>query len=173
MGEGESHDGTSRLAGCALDFGKQLRLEMVGIDLHFAGGNFGVGCTLKAKLTDTESMFRVNRRTESAASHGAMRVEVAGSGFRIERGTRLVVSEVLELALRTWTLGEESCFAIPGKVGRNAVERLASTLANASGASGIGGAEFRKALAESCYVELVDGEDADAALRATGTTGKP
>lgn len=173
MGESESHDGTSRLAACALDFGKQLRLETIRVDRHFAGGNFGIGGALKAEFTNTKPVFRANRRTERAASHGAMRVEVAGSVFRIERRARLMVGEVLKLALGAGAFTENAGFAIAGKVVSNAVEGLASALANVTGASGIGDAEFSKALAEPRYVELADGEDADAALRAAGTTDEP
>ena len=173
MGEGESDDGTSRLAACAVDFGKQLRLETIRVDRHFAGGNFGIGGALKAEFTNAESVFRANRRTERAASHGAMRVEVAGSGFRIERRARLMVGEVLKLALAAGAFTENAGFAIAGKVVSNAVEGLACALPNVTGASGVGDAEFSQALAEPRYIELVDGEDADAALRAAGTTDEP
>ena len=161
------------MASCALEFGEQFRLEMIGIDRHFAGGDFFVGCALKAEFTNAEALFRTNRRTERAASHRAMRIEVAGSSFGVERGTRLVVGKVFEAALGARALIQNARFAIAGEIGGDAVKGFASAPAHASRAIGIRRLEFRKAFAQPSDIELVDGEDADTALRATGTTDKP
>lgn len=156
-----------------MGFGEQLGFEMIGINRHFAGGDFFVGCAVKAEFTHAEALFRANRRTKGAASHRAMCVEVTGSGLRIERGTRFVIGEVFEPALCAWSLVEDAGLAIAGEVVGNSLEGFAGSLANPSRASRIGNVEFREALAQSGGVELVDGEDADAALRAAGATDEP
>jgi hypothetical protein len=155
---------------------EQLRFEAIGIDLHFAHGNLLIGCAVKTEFADAEtgafSIFAcgANGRTEDATSHGAMRVEIAGSGCGIERGTWFVVREVLELALGAFAFAEKSGRELAGKIARDSGDRFLRAAPNSSGAIGVRVREFGEAFTKASGVELIDGEGADAAWSATWVT---
>lgn len=145
--------------------------EGVGVEVDFAGGDLFGCCSVEAEVANAEGFFGAERRAEDAAGHGASRVEVAESGGRIEGGAGFVVGEVFKVNGTIFV--EKAGAGVAGKIGSEAVDGLAGAEAEGGGAFGIGGIEERKAFAEADGVELGDGEDADAALGASGSTQEP
>jgi hypothetical protein len=101
-----------------------------------------------------------------------MCIQITSSCARIERRTRLIVSEVFEFALGALALAEESGRKIAGKVGRNSRDRLLSAPANTIRAFRVGVIKLGKAFTEASRVQLIDREHADATSSASRTTGK-
>jgi len=174
--ETERDDCTAFGSAFGFELLEQLRFEAIRIDLHFAGRDLLVRSAVKAEFADAEtgafSIFacRANRRTEHATGHGAMRVEIAGPVSGIERGTWFVVREVFELALGALAFAEKSGRELAGKITRDSGDGFFRALANSSGAIGVRVREFGEAFAKASGVELIDGEGANAAWRATWMT---
>jgi hypothetical protein len=150
-------------------FGSDAGLEVVGVEMNFAGCDLFLGCAVEAELADAEAgiaciILSTKRRTEDAAGHGAGGIEVAESGGGIENGAGLVVGEVFELRVV-----DEAGVRVAGKKRSETSGRFTGALADGRGAVGIDGIEGGEAFAETGGVQLGDGKDADAALRASGS----
>ena len=113
---------------------------MVRINLHHAGRDFLFCCSLKTELTDTKAFFGANRRTKRTAGDGPRSVEIAHPASRIERGTRLVVREVLEALFQ---LGiQYSRFRVPGEFRSEPNDAFIGACANPRCAVRVGGFKF-------------------------------
>jgi hypothetical protein len=134
----ESDHRVSVGAGIFLQFFEQTRFQVVGVGLHFAGGNFFVRRALKTELANSQSFFGPHRRTKHAASHGTGFVELASSRLRIERWTGLVIGEVGELSLRLFSLAQHAADRITRKIRRQPTNRVARTIAHLRGTLGGG-----------------------------------
>jgi hypothetical protein len=197
--ECKRYDCTTRRRSLSFELGPQGRLEIVWVDFHFTRRDLFVCCALKAEFADCQAVtlgfalalscvsmlcgmlggailsrtcFRADRRAEDATGQRAVLVEIAKTSRLIERWTRLVVAEVFESFLCALGLGENAGFRVAGKIGRAAFPRFESAMTNARGTSRIVVGELVDAFTQTRGVQLVDGEDADTALRATGTTYK-
>jgi hypothetical protein len=139
--------------------------------VNFAGGDFLGCCFVEAEFADTEAFVRAERRPEDAAGHRAGGVEVAESGGGIEGRAGLVVGEVVEVGGAVFV--EEAGARVAGKIGSEASHGLAGAKAEAGGAFSVGRIEGGESITEAGSVELGDGEDADAALGASGSAFEP
>ena len=138
-------------------------IEFAGDDLFGGGG--GV-----AEFTGGEiAFFRARGRTEGSAEDRAVLVEVTGAGGEIENGTGFVVGELFEEFGGLLILVEGAGRSVAREPRVEACERSGDSCADSFGARGIGLGELLESIAQAGGVLLRNGEDADAALRATRT----
>jgi hypothetical protein len=163
-------DGAAGAAGGLFGFGGEGGFEGVGVEVNFAGGDLFGCCSVETKFADAEAFFCSQRRAENAAGHGAGGVEVAESGGGIEGRAGFVVGEVFEVGA---VFVEKAGARVAGEIWREAGDGLSRSLAEGEGAFGIGGIESGESLAQAGCVQLGDGEDADATLRASRSAQEP
>jgi len=71
---------------------QQDRLEALGIEFHFAGGDLSVARALEAQFANSQiAGFAAHRRTEDAAGDGTSRIQIARQRFGIERGAGCII----------------------------------------------------------------------------------
>jgi hypothetical protein len=92
---------------------------------------------------------------------------------RIERGARLIVGEIGEASLGVFSFVEQAARGIAGELRRQTGYRLASALPHPRCTLRRLLLKVGKSSAQASGIELIDGESADAALRATGAAGQP
>jgi hypothetical protein len=171
---------------------KQRGLNVVWIDFHLAGRDLIEGRAMKTELTDSKAAggicargvafgctsiravqrrarFHADRRAEDAAGQGTVRVEIAKTGRWVKGGARLIIAEVFEAVLRSPAFRQRACLRVTREIGRETFPRCAGPATNARGAGRIFCRELAEAFAQPRCVELVNGEDSVATLRATGT----
>jgi len=174
LSAGEKRPGDQRLARLAaglFGLGGERRFQVVAVEVNLAGGDLIRRRAVEAELADAEAAFDRQRRPEEATGHRSSGVEIAEASCRIESGTRLVVGEVVE-EVGAGFVQSAGC-GIAGKAGRETRDRGFGAAANGCGASRIGSGERAETFAETSGVELRDGKDADAALRAAWSAEKP
>jgi len=157
-------------------FGGEGGFQIFGVEVEFAGCDLFFWCAVEAKLADAESVVAVGiggpqRRAENAAGHGARSVEVAEAGGGVEGGAGLVVGKVFEEVFAR--LVENAGAWVAGKIGSEAFDGLMGALADGGCALRVCGVEGGETGAEASRIQLRNGEDADAALCAPGSTEKP
>ncbi len=168
FGEDEGDDG---LAGVT-DFFQELALKVVGIGIHEAMLDFVAGCFLEAKFADADAIFGPNWWSENTACHGTECIQVAEASQRVEGGTGLIIGKVLEPSAIRFGVAENAGASVAGETGAEILKRLGSAFADSGGAMGVGSMEFAKTVAEASGIELVYGEDSDAALGAPRSAGE-
>ena len=160
-------------AGRLLKLLQQLAFEPFRIDGHFAGFNLLLGGAVITELADAEALLRANGWSKDAAGHGAGQIQVTEAGGGIESGTGLVVGEVLKTGFRLFRGVQQAGYRIAGKARGEALDRFPRPLANGLGSFRFAAGKLLKSLLQTGRVELMDGEDADAALCATGLADQP
>ena len=100
----------------------QTRFEIVGVGLHFAGGNFLIRRALKAEFANSQTIFGTNRRTENAARHGARFVELTETCLRIEHGAGLIVGKIGKLLISFFAFVEHARRGVARKLRREALD---------------------------------------------------
>jgi hypothetical protein len=167
----EGNEGGTEEAGPILGDSDQGFLVGAPTLVHLAASHFIGGCIDEAEFAYGQViLFIANGRPKGSALNWPERVEIAGSGVGIEDGAGFVVGEVFEgfFLLR---LGEEQAGGwVSREVGKEARTRRRSARADAFGYGGVGRCQ---AFVELLGIELRDGEHADAALMAAGSTGEP
>jgi hypothetical protein len=126
-----------------------------------------------AKLADAESLLRAHGRTKDPAGNGTRKVQVTKAGGGIECRTRLIIGEVFETRLRLLRWIQQPGRWIAWKTLREPLDRSPRTLANGFGAFRITAGKLSQSLLKTGRIELMDGEDAHATLRATGPANQP
>jgi hypothetical protein len=126
--------------------------------------------TIEVKLADSNAVLGADGRAEDPAGDGAGGVEVAGSGGRIEDGAGLVVGEVFVARVG---LVELTGGGVAGEVRFEALDGFGGAAADGGGFFRGFGFEGGEAFAEADGIELVDGEDSDAALGAAEAAVQP
>ena len=173
MGEGKGDDGVSRLAGL-LQLINQLGLEFVGfVELEFASSNFVRTGPVIAELANTESAFGADWRPEHPAGDRPPLIDVTGALFRIEGRAWLKVGKFLEGCCGLVVRAKKPCSWITGELFRQALPTFKRTLAHAGGALWVVGIERGQTFLKAEDVELIDGEDSDAARCASGLADQP
>ena len=171
--EGEGDDGLAAEAGGFFEGGEEAGFFVVGVGDEFAGGDLFLGGAVEAEFADAESFSGADGRAEDAAGHGAGFVELAESGGGVKDGAGLVVGEAGEGGLRGFVFVENSGAGIAGKIFGEAGGGVLCAAADSGGAFGVTLREFVESALEPKRVELIDGEDADATLRASRAAGEP
>ncbi len=141
---------------------------------HFAGGYLFLTGAVIAQLANAKSVLRSHRRPKDAAGHGTRRVQIARPSHRIEHRTGLVIPEVFE-ALRSFLALVENRRSRDRRgnpVWSLAIDERARVRMRAARAGSVG-FQVGEPLLQTSYVELIDGEDADAALRAPKLADQP
>src|ERR1700722_3524217 len=69
LGETKSNDCMPSGSRVFFELFEQCRLQIVGIRIHLAGGNFLVGCAVETEFANSQSIFGTNRRPKNATSH--------------------------------------------------------------------------------------------------------
>jgi len=128
---------------------------------------------MEAEFAGAEAVFRTNGRAEDAASHRTKFIEFTEAGLRIQHGTRLVIGKFLETLRSFFVLIENSRHRIPGKVARQATDRVLRSSADSGGSLRGSLIQICKTALQAQRVELIDGEGTNAALRAARTAGDP
>jgi hypothetical protein len=139
--------------------------------MNFTGCDLLLGGAVEAELADAETAFDLERRAEEAAGHGTGSIEVAEAGGGVESWAGLVVGKVIEE--RGAGVVDDAGIRVAGKLRGEAGDGLFGAGANGCGASRIGRCERGESIAEAGGIEGRDGEDADAALGATGSALQP
>ncbi len=154
----------------SFDLPKQLRFQIIGIQIHFAFGNFFIGGALKTKFANAQAIFRTNRWSKDATSHGTRFIKFTKSGRRIERRAGLIVGELRKALFRLFALVQQSAHRITREIFRQPGNRFPRPFAHTFSTR-------RCALVQACEsfskpdgVELIDRKDSDATLRAPWTT---
>lgn len=128
------------------EFLQEGGFQVVRVDVDFAGGDFGVAGALVAQFANAEGLgAAAYRRAEGAAGDRAGGIELAQAGFRVKRGTGLVIG----------------------------ISGGADALAEAGGPLGIARFQFGKAQPQPAGVELGDGKRPEAALGAAWAADQP
>ncbi len=145
-----------------------------GVRRHFASGDLRSRRALKAQVTDRKIFFfRFEWWPEGAADHWPMLVDFAAAGRRIERRTRLLIGKVLEPLFRPLVLIEQPSLRIARKIRGQALDGLLHSFSHRSRTLRRIGLESNHPPPQPYYVELADGEHADAALAASRLAQKP
>jgi hypothetical protein len=173
MRQRESDYGLGRVLGPFAELLQKLRFASFGIDSHFAGSNLFFRCALKTEFTNTQAAFGADGRSEGSAGERPRSVEIAQAGGWIESRARFVVGEIFEAGEGVGIVVERSRDWVSGEACGEARDTLASALTNSLRASRITAFQFDKSVLKAKSVERADGEYADAALRAPGTTDEP
>jgi hypothetical protein len=170
-----SHNRTALRSTCLFQFTQQLRFQVVGIGNHFARCYLFIAGPVIAKLAHTQSAFRPGAygRSESAAGHGTIRIEITGPGWWIERGARFIVGEPGKARFPFCAFIKQAGGRIAGKCRRQTLHRFLRSGANAHSALWIARGQLFHATAQTRDVKLVDGERSVATLRAARTAHKP
>jgi hypothetical protein len=170
-GEGKGDEGFagegSGLFGLIGERGFERGAFGMRVEVDGAGRDNVVGGAVEAELADTESVFGGEGWAEGAAGERSRGIEVAEAGGGIEDGTGLVIGEGVECLGASGI--DEAGVRVAGKSGGEPGDGLPDTDAEPGGAGGIVEVEGSEAGAETGGVELRDGEDADAALGASGS----
>ncbi len=129
----------------------------------------------KQRSQTPKSPSRLERRPEGAAHHGTKFVEFTGPGRGVEHGTGLVVGKLIPAFAIFVVVGfiEQAGGGVAGVFGGKAGDGVQSAFADAGGAVGVVLFGLRETVAQAEGVELIDGEDAVATMRAAGTAGQP
>jgi hypothetical protein len=134
-----------------------------GVDeAEFAGGEVGFAVISRC----------VHWRAKRSTEDGAMLVEVAGAGGRVEDGTRFVVSELFEEDGGFVVFVEDAGGAVAGEPRVESGEGVGDAGTDTGGSFGVGVVEESEAFAEAGCVLMGDGKDSDAALGAAGVADK-
>jgi hypothetical protein len=152
---------------------QQLRFASLRIDGHFAGFNLLLGGAVITEFADAEALLRANRWSKDAAGHWAGLVQVTEAGGGIERGTGFVVAKVLKAGFRFLRGVQQAGYGITGKAMGEALHRFPRPLAKRLGSLRFADDKLRKSLLQTGRVELIYGEDANAALCATRLADQP
>ena len=137
-------------------------VELAGGDLFGGGGNV-------AELAGGEVAFlSPHRWTKSPAEDGAVLVEVAGAVIEVEDGAGFVVGELFEEDGGFVVFAEDAGGEVAGEPGVEAGEGVGYSCADAGGFGWVLLSESFEAFAEAVGVLVANGEDADAALGASG-----
>lgn len=141
--------------------------------IKLASCNLFSGGVDVAKLAGGKIVLgRAHGRPKGAAENGPMLVEVAGAMFKVEHRARLVIGELFEEDGSFVVFVEDAAVHIAGKPRIEAGKRIGNSIANSCGAVGVGLGEGLEAVTETSRVFMSDGEDANAALRASGFADK-
>jgi hypothetical protein len=160
-------------AGRLLKLLQQLAFESLRINGHFAGFNLLLGGAVITELADAKALGRPNRWSKDAAGHGTGQVQVTEAGGGIQSRTRLVVGEVLKTGFSLFRRVQQAGYRVTGKARGEALDRFPRPLANGLRSFRLPAAKFLKSLLQTGRVELMDSEDADAALCAPGLADQP
>jgi hypothetical protein len=134
----------------SLEFIDQDGLQASGIKIDQASCYFFIARAVEAKLTHAYgARFGKHRRAKASASDRTRRVEITGTGFRVERRTGVVIAEVGKLS------------------------GLARAIANGVRALRIVAFEFRQTLPQAPRIQLSNFEWPVTALRATRPANQP
>src|SRR5580700_10241024 len=171
--QAEGNDRVSARAGTSFELFEQARFETVRIRLHLASRNLLVGRSLKAEFADSQAVLGVHRRTEHAAGHGARLVEFAVSRLRVERRARLMVGEIGEPLLRLFSLLQNAADRVAGELSREAGHGFASPQPHPLRTLRSLLLKIGKSSPQAKGVELIDGESADTAGRASRAAHQP
>jgi len=168
--ESEGHEGLAAIT----QFFDDRILEFVW-EGHFAGGDFGFGGAVKAKLAVAEGIAftHADRRPEDAAGHGPPGVDIAQARAGIERRARGVIGEALKEPNLFVRLSQCAGREVAGKIGPILFEPGVGTVLDLPGKGGVVGSQIVHAFLEAHCIERVDGEGAMAALRAAGAAEEP
>jgi hypothetical protein len=150
-----------------------VRLEVIWVDLHFAGANLGVRRSLKAQFAVPQPSFGSNWGTEGAACDWTSRIEVAKSGGGIQRGTYLVIAEFFECLNRSIVFEQNSRRGVARKIGGETSGTFVCSRSHANCAFGIGAIEFAQTLFQPRRIQRTDCEHADTALGAAWLAHEP
>ncbi len=117
----ECYDGGAEEAGTLFGGGDQGFLFLTPVLIHFAASNFFCGRVDEAEFADGQMVFFISDgRPEGFALDWAKCVEIAGAGFWVEDGAKLVVGKVLEGFFVLW-LGEEQAVGwVSWEIGKEA-----------------------------------------------------
>jgi hypothetical protein len=156
-----------------LQFLKQNGFQIIRVGIHFAGGNFFVGGSLKTKFANAKAIFGAYGWSKHATSHGACFIELTKSGRRIKGRARLIVGEISKALFCLLSLVQQPISRITGEVLRQPGNRFPRPLPHAVGTFRRALSQIRKSFPEPGSIELIYGEDSNAALRATRTADEP
>jgi hypothetical protein len=155
------------------EFLNQSGFQVIRVRNHFARCNFFVGCALKAKLANAQSIFGANRGTKDATSHGTRFVELAKPSRWIECRARLIIREVSKASFRLFPAIQQPANRVSREILCQPGNRFPSALPRSCGSLRGALFQFREAFAEPERIELTYGKHANAALRTSGTAGEP
>lgn len=172
-GEAERDDRVSLDSRLSLDFFDQRELQIIGIRNHLAGRDLIVRSTLKTQFASPQAIFRTQRRSEDATRHRPGFVQVTSSCRRVENGTRLIIGEGGKAGRTVVTLVENASRRIAREITLKPCDRVAGAPPDAIRSLRVRDLQFVQASPQPQYVQLVNGEWANAALRAPQTAGKP
>ena len=141
--------------------------------MHFAGGDLFLRCAFIAQLANAQLTFRCDRRSKNTAGDGAGSVEFAGSGCRVQSGTRLVVGKIIPTLRGFLRFIEQAGSRIARQLRGQPCDRLARALPHPGGALWSLQFEFHEAITQAQSVQLIDGEHSDATLRASRAADQP
>lgn len=174
--EGKGDESFAAKAGILLDQSSKggFQRGLLYGDADGAGGNFLLGGALETELTDAEAVLilgiRRQRWAEGAAGQRTAGVQIAQAGGGIENGAKLIVGEILESCSAGGV--EKTSARVAREIGAEAGDGCAAAGADSLGALRIRVVQSRETGTEPGGIELGDGEDADAALSASGGTAE-
>lgn len=167
------NDGMAFLSCCSLQLFNQRRFQIVWIGPDFAGYDFYVRCPVITQFACTQALLRRQRRAKDAASHGSCFVKIAGPCQRIEDRTSLVVGEFSEALFGFVAFIERSSHWIARKIFRQSSYRITRTLFDPLRPLPVLVFQVSQAFLQTKGIQLIDREDANAALRASRTAYQP
>jgi len=171
--QAEGDDCIPAQANALFDFFQELSFQVVGIGNYLTRGNFLVSRAVITEFANSQTFIRPNRWPEDAASHRARFVQFAQPSLRIEHGTWLIISKIFKALASLLALAQDSGRGISGETFRQAGDRIPSAFADRRGTLGIAGLQLCQPPSQSQGIELIDGESANAALRAPRTAHEP
>jgi hypothetical protein len=156
-------------AGRLLKLLQQLLLK-VG-DGHFAGGNLFLGSAVIAKLAHPQPLLGAHGRPEHPAGHGARTIQVAMTGRRIERGTGLIIGKVLK-AGRLRRI-QQAGGGVARELRAKPFDGFPGPLNHSMSAFSIAYHKLMQSLLQTGRIQLINGENPYAALRAPWSADQP
>jgi hypothetical protein len=165
------HDRPS-LVTCAL-----LGLDVEGIfdrgpiHIQFRGKNLYLARSIETQLAYANAILGTYGRPEDPARHGTRCIEVAGAGEGVENRTGFIVGKIFKLIFVRFM--QNSRCVIAGKLRRQPESRLLGADTDSGGPRRIGPIQLMQSCTQTKRIQLADGEDADAALRASRAALQP
>lgn len=174
-GQAEGYDGIAAHTRFLFRFFDQPGLQILRIGRHFTLRDVFVGGAVVTKFAHSERAFlsRPDRRTKSPAGHGTRGVKITESSSRIERRTRLVISEVREVGFCAVAMPENAGFWVAGESRRKAPHKIAGPLPHSLCSRSIAERKFVKSSPQPRRIELADGKRPKAALCASRLACQP
>ena len=131
--EHEGHQRVAFASGRGFGIAHKARFQVIGVDVHLASGDLLVGGVVITQLANAQPLFGAHWRPKDSTGQRTGSIKVAGTGFRIESGARLIIGEIVKLRAGMIVIKQQAGFEISGEFRARSCQVRLCASANACG----------------------------------------